>query len=229
MKTTSMIALIAVISTISIGIISMNGFSAIPLVTASVNPESGMFMGHVEYILRDSDNNIKSYIQSDNMVVDKGDDCVVAYTFQKGETADQCTPQTNGFRYIGIGNGTITVDNNDTTLVDGGGTGVGTAGAGLLATRFDSNTDQATSSENQAIVVIQTESPFTFTAGVNNTTILNAGLFDAPCTANAQGQCTALASPMNMFSAQVLPNSGVAVAGGDSLSVTWTITVGNGS
>lgn len=226
MKTTSMIALIAVISAVSIGAISMNGFSAIPLVAASVSPESGAIMGHVEYILRDGDGNVKSYIQGDNMVVNKGDDCVIAYAFQKGETADQCTAQTNGFRYIGIGNGSLTVDAADTTLVDGGSTAVAQAAGGLMAMRFDSNTEQASSSSNGGSVVIATESPFTFTAGVNNTSVTAAGLFDAACTANASGQCTAYASPQNMFSAQTIS---VAVAGGDSLSVTWTITVGNSS
>ncbi|PIN83239.1 MAG: hypothetical protein COV65_04025, partial [Nitrosopumilales archaeon CG11_big_fil_rev_8_21_14_0_20_33_24] len=105
MKTTSMVALIAVISAASIGAISMNGFTT-PLVAASVSPESGSIMGHVEYILYDADNNIKSYVQGDNMVVDKGDDCVIGYTFQPGNTGgtDFCVSNTNGFRYIGIGN-----------------------------------------------------------------------------------------------------------------------------
>ncbi len=76
MKTIPVLALIAAISAVSIGAISMNGFSAIPFATASVNPESGTMMGHVEYVLRDSDGNIKSYVQGDNIVVNKGDDCI---------------------------------------------------------------------------------------------------------------------------------------------------------
>ncbi len=228
MKTTSMIALIAVISAVSIGAISMNGFSAIPLVTASVSPESGTIMGHVEYILRDGDGNIKSYVQGDNTVVNKGDDCVISYAFQKGITSDNCTITADGFRHIGISNATTwTIDNTDTTLTDAGSTAVAqSSGEGLMATRVDTDTIGSASAGSGGTVVIATESPFTFTAGVNNTTVTAAGLFDAACTANASGQCTAYASPQNMFSAQTIS---VAVSGGDSLSVTWTITVGNSS
>jgi hypothetical protein len=236
MKTTSMIALIAVISVASIGAISMNGFSAIPFAIASVSPESGAMMGHVEYILRDADGNIKSYAQGDNMVVNKGDDCVMAYTFQSANAGgkDVCiTASSDGFRFIGIGNGTITVDATDTTLVDAGGTGVAAAGgAGIMAVRGDSNT-VATTSSNGGTVVIATESPFTFAAnnstnGGASLTVKSAGLFDATCSVNSAttGMCTTNGGNMNMFSAQALS---IAVATGDSLNVTWTITVGNSS
>ncbi len=76
MKTTYVIALIAAISAVSIGAISMNEFT-VPLAIASASPESGTMMGHVEYILRDADGNIKSYAQADNMVVNRGDGCSI--------------------------------------------------------------------------------------------------------------------------------------------------------
>jgi len=227
MKTTSMIALIAAISVVSIGAISMNSFSAIPLIAASVSPESGTIMGHVEYILRDEDGNIKSYIQGDNTVVNKGDDCVISYVFQKAITSDNCAITADGFRHIGISNATTwLIDNTDTTLADGGSTAVAQSAGGLMATRVDTDTVGTASAGSGGTVVISTESPFTFTAGTNNTTVTAAGLFDAACIANASGQCTAYASPQNMFSAQTIS---VPVSGGDSLSVTWTITVGSSS
>ena len=230
MKTTSMIALIAVISAVSIGTISLNGFSAIPLVAGSVSPESGTFMGHVEYILRDSDGNIKSYVQGDNLVVNKGDDCVIGYAFQTGITSDNCTLTGTGFRYIGVGNGSSSaVVNGDTTL-DGTSTTVASSGInGLMAVRNDTNT-VGTASSDGGTVVIATETPFLFfttTGQISNaTTVTTAGLFDATCSAisSTGGHCTANAGVMNMFSAQQIS---VAVGNGDSLSVTWTITVGD--
>ena len=119
MKTTYVVALIAAISAVSIGAISMNGFT-IPLATASVNPESGAIMGHVEYILHDGDGKIKSYIQSDNMVVNKGDDCVIGYAFQTSAAggSDNCTTNSNGFRFIGIGNATATTTSEARTLTN---------------------------------------------------------------------------------------------------------------
>ena len=228
-----MIAIIAVISAVSIGTITMNGFSAIPLVTASVSPESGTMMGHVEYILHDADGNIKSYTQGDNMVVNKGDDCVIGYAFQTTAAggADNCTTTADGFRFIGIGNMTHTVFANSTTLV-GQSTTVASSGTnGLMAVKADSNTVGTISSDN-GIVVIATETPFVFfsTTGQisNTTTVTTAGLFDATCStvSSTGGHCTANAATMNMFSAQAIS---VAVSNGDSLSVTWTITVGNSS
>ena len=224
MKTTSMIALIAVISAVSIGAISMNGFSAIPLVAASVSPESNTMMGHVEYILRDSDNNIKSYIQSDNMVVNRGDDCVMAYTFNPSNTAgtDNCASNANGFRFIGIGNASATIAGTATTLTNIASTFAVNQG-GLMATKEDATVVFVASTDG-GTVQIATETPFVFTTGTNATTVQSAGLFDSLCT-QAAGTCTA-AYPANMFSVQTIS---VAVAGGDSLSVTWTITVGNSS
>ena len=233
MKTTSMIALIAVLSTVSIGAISMNGFT-IPLVAASVSPESGATMGHVEYILRDANGNIKLYAQGDNMVVNKGDDCVIGYAFQTtaAGTSDNCTVSADGFRFIGIGNGTITVDAADTTLLDASAITVASSGTGgIMAVKADSNT-VGTASSNGGTVVIATETPFLFysTTGqiTNTTTVTAAGLFDATCSvvSSTGGHCTTNGATMNMFSAQTIS---VVANNGDSLAVTWTITVGSSS
>ena len=229
MKTTYVVALIAAISAVSIGAISMNEFT-VPLAIASASPESGTMMGHVEYILRDADGNIKSYAQTDNMVVDKGDDCVIGYAFQSTASggSDTCTTAGRpGFQFIGIGNSTYTVDNLDTTLVNTGNAQVAdTTNDGIMAVRFDNNT-AATASVDGGTVVIATDTPFTFTAN-NATTVRSAGLFDGTCNGvdATGGYCTTNTGVMNMFSAQSIT---VAVSSGDSLSVTWTITVGNSS
>ena len=228
MKTTSMIALIAVISAASIGVISMNGFSAIPFVAASVSPENGAMMGHVEYVLRDADGNIKSYTQADNMVVNKGDDCVLVKVFNPdgSSSGSTCTKTTAGFRFIGIGNATATVADTATTLTNTAATFADTTNDGLMAMKTDS-TVVFTASSGGGTAVIATETPFTFTAGRNTTTVLSAGLFDSTCgtTGGAIGACNS-AYPANMFSVQSIS---VVVAGGDSLNVTWTITVGQAS
>jgi hypothetical protein len=212
----------------------MNGFT-VPLAIASASPESGTMMGHVEYIVRDADGNIKSYTQADNMVVNRGDDCSIAYMFQPTSAtggADVCTNfNPAGFHFIGIGNGTITVDAADTTLLDASATTVAVSGTpGLMSVRWDNNT-VATASSNGGTVVIDTPTPFTFStsgAATNATTVTAAGLFDNTCSTQSAvtGVCTANSGVMNMFSAQSIS---VSVSNGDSLSVTWTITVGNSS
>jgi len=234
MKTTYAVALIAVISAVSIGAISMNGFT-VPLVIASASPESGTMMGHVEYILRDADGNIKSYTQADNMVVNRGDDCSIAYMFQPTSTTggpDVCTNfNPAGFHFIGIGNGTFTADAADTTLVDAGATTVAAAGAGgLMSVRWDNNTAAVASSNGGTITIDAPAFTFTNTGANTNATdtITAAGLFDNTCSTQSTttGICTANSGVMNMFSAQALS---VSVETGDSLAVTWTITVGSAS
>ena len=224
MKTTYVIALIAAISAVSIGTIALNGFT-VPLAIASVSPESGTMMGHVEYVLRDADGNIKTYVQSDNSVVDMGDNCVMSYAFNPSEAdSDFCDATTNGFRFIGIGNATATTTSEARTLTNQATTVAVSGTPGLMAMRTDSAL-VFTNSTDGGTVVIATEAPFTFsTSGstTNATTVTSAGLFDATCTETA-GICTAYASPQNMFSVQTIS---VVVSNGDSLSVTWTITVG---
>ncbi|MGY5151390.1 MAG: hypothetical protein ACW9XA_03875 [Candidatus Nitrosopumilus sp. bin_6a] len=229
MKTTTLIALLAVVSAVSVGAISMNTSPSLALATGAISPESGAaMMGHVEYVVRDSTGAIKSYHQSDNMVVNRGDDCVLVSIF-KTTTGSTCSFSSAGFTYIGIGNGTLNVDAADTTLVDGGGTAVATAAGGIMATKQDT-TVTGVASSNGGTVTIATENPFTFVDSTitNSTTVTSAGLFDGPCTTvdASTGRCTANGTPPNMFSAQTIS---VEVTAGDSLDVTWTITVGSTS
>ena len=225
MKTTTLIALLAAVSAVSVGAISMNTSPSFALATGTISPEAGTMMGHVEYVLYDADNNVKSYIQSDNMVVNRGDDCVLAYAFNPSNTAgtDNCATNANGFRFIGIGNATATVSATATTLTNTASTFASSGVGGLMSMREDPTIVFGASSDG-GTATIATASPFTFVSGVNSTTVLSAGLFDSICT-QAAGTCTA-AYPANMFSVQSVS---VIVTGGDSLDVTWTITVGNSS
>jgi hypothetical protein len=239
MKTSHLIAFVVAVSAVSIGVISSNGISATPMAVGSVI-ESGGMVGHVEYTLYDKDGNIKSYAQGDNFVVNNGDDCVAAAIF--GE-ADECTLSSDGFTFIGIANGTQTIDNSDVDLDDGSGAicnaddegpGPGGSTACLMAVKEDTNVITTASSGSGATVVIATETPFSFSgagnAYVNATTITAAGLFDASCnmSTNANAHCigSAGSANMDMFAAQDIS---VIVNDGDSLSVSWTITIGNSS
>ena len=225
------IAAIAIATAIAVTAISINTVPSFALATGSISPEAGFMMGHVEYVVRDANGNIKAYMQGDNEVVNKGDDCVITYVFGSTNAGggDNCTATADGFRFIGIGNATLgTVTGTYTGLGASGAQTVagGSPGAeGIMAIRADSNTVGSASSDG-GTVVIKTENPFTFGA-TNATTVLGAGLFDANCTVGSIGQCTSTYTA-NMFSAQALNGgSGVAVTSGDSLDVTWTITVGN--
>lgn len=217
MKTTMTIAVFAVAAVIAVSAITINTISSSALATGVLKSESGYMSGHVEYVVRDSNGNIKAYLQGDNMVVDRGDDCVAQLLF--GQGTGTCSPSATNFRFIGIGNSSVAINNDSTTIGDAANTSVD----GLMAIREDNTPSQPATSNNGTSVTLSTPSAFTFGAG-NATIVRQAAIFDATCTGMASGYCTGAAG--NMFAAQTF-SSPLTVTSGDSLSVTWTITVGN--
>ena len=182
-------------------------------------------MGHVEYVVRDSAGNVKQYQQLDNEVVDKGDNCVITLAF--GSTGHGCSSAST-FQYIGISNATTGTITGTMTTIGTSGTSTDVAASGqdgIMATKLGAVSGSA--GTDGSTVTIATQNPFTFDSETttNGTNVEAAGLFDAGCSGIAsEGFCNANASTMNMFAAQVID---VTVANGDSLDVTWTITVGD--
>ena len=213
MKKYLTVALLGIVISAAVGMIGLSGISAVPmLVTPNVTTaDKAAIFGHVTYITKDSNGNIVSYLQTDNMVVNKGKNCATTLLFQSNSTANGCTPvetlttgnsATNGFTYVAIGNGTGSVAAGSTQLPNGGTNYKNATGQGSVAI--------TQASGGSATAVIQ--KTFTFTAG-NKTTITSSGLFD-----KASG------ATMNMFSGQ--DSLATSVNSGDSLTVKWTITVG---
>lgn len=219
MKRHTSIALLGAVFAVAVGVLSMSTLSATPLLvaqSASITQESNPMLGHVTYFVHDSNGNIKSYIQSDNLVVNRGKDCTAAVLFRSNSTsicdANQDTASTNpslvnGFNWIAVGNGTIAVN-----ATSGSFSVLPTGGSNPVEQRLQSLAALTASSGASAQAVLS--QTFTFTAA-QATTVRNSGLFDSSSTATA-----------NMFAAQDLPSGGVPVASGDSLTVTWTINLG---
>ncbi|MEM3144332.1 MAG: hypothetical protein QXW91_06890, partial [Candidatus Nitrosotenuis sp.] len=71
---------------------------------------TGLITGHVVTTLTDSDGNVLAYRQSDNIIVNNGENCVAKLLFQGTTGAagtSVCTgDNTTGFRFIAIGTGT---------------------------------------------------------------------------------------------------------------------------
>lgn len=243
MKTTTMIAFFAVLAAVTISALSMSS-APISLATGSaLSGESGMFMGHVELVVRDSDGNIIQYVQTDNEVTNEGDNCVMEAVFDVGSPT--CTLTAAGFTFIGIGNatiasaninGTITTLSSDGTSVNVALTG-GESTDGIMAIKEDTATTTVASTDG-GTAEINTTVAFTFSDGgtvnsqiTNTTDVTSVGLFDANCNtfvasggATDSAACATFDGTQNLFSVQTIS---VTVGDGDSLSVTWTITVGD--
>ena len=216
MNRTKAIALFTAVFAVTVGILGMNGLSAtsfgiIPATTSTAG-ETQDLLGHVTYILRDEDGNIKSYLQSDNVVATRGKDCATQMLF--GNTtapAGGCVDAsgtTTGFNYIAIGNATGQSAAAADTALDSSGGGLPAGGAEIKR-----NQGAVAFGSNQATITSQT---FSFNAASDNTagtTVSQSGLFDG---------ATSGAANSNMFSIQDIS---IAVGSSDTLQVTWTITL----
>ena len=161
--------------------------------------ESGKILGHIIMIVKDSDGNIKQYLQTDNKVVNNGLKATTAKLF--GNSLETLSGGTAGiFGVVGVGTGTNAPVANDI--------GLQTQRAAKIISTPTNNTS-----------TIGAQISATWAAGklanATSTTaaITEAGLFDS--TINAT-------SSSNMFARQQF--SAINVGTSDSLQVSWTIT-----
>ena len=179
-------------------------------VSATFAPATGMMMGHAIIEAHDSEGNLIAFRETDNEVVDRGEQCVLKMLFgaagaeSTGTTV--CTgATTQPWTAIAIGTNSSTTYDwrvqllNETSTTQGLTRGVATTqtwqnGTGATAT-------QITLSK-------------TFTNAGSSHTITESGLFNST-TVSASG----------MLARQTF--SGVTLANGDSITVTWTFSVGN--
>ena len=204
----------------TLGMVSVSGFSQ-PLFVASTDMKAenrmGM-MGHITFTASDKNGNILSYIQTDNVIVNVGENCTAESLFNVTTTGtDPCA---------GIGTQTVpTAANNG--VADGGFTyiaiGTGSIGAGsegesnsTLNTEIDRIKDNSTSvvsstgegAGSKAVVTISEVFTATGVADVNE-----SGLFDSKVGGND-----------NMLARQVFGD--IPLTAGDKLTVEWEITIG---
>ncbi len=183
------------------------------------NLNTGAYMmGHVETIVRDTDGNIKEYRQSDNVITNNGEDCVVKLLFQDDGAGaglgsnvgtNTCVGSLNQpWEYIAIGTGSVNANGTDTDL------GAETAASGLtrgVATTKTYSNSTGTGPTSASSITL--ERTFTNNSG-GSVSVTESGLFNE----------TSSSSTDSMFARQTF--SGIAVNNGDSLTVRWTINIG---
>jgi len=182
--------------------------------TQTSNMENSLvgMLGHITVIAYDADGNIKSYLQSDNQIVNIGENCVAEVLFNVASVSEPCAgtggtdgkhgPNTGGFTFIAIGTNNAAVASNQAALS----TEASESRLNATASAGVSMTDSTGTGASKAIVVIV--DTFTMDAGK---TIEEYGLFDASTSGN-------------MFARQT--PGGTILSASDTLQVTWTIDVG---
>lgn len=231
------IGLFAGIFAVAMGAIALNGETATSFMVSPVpqSQENFGMLGHVEYTVLDDLGAVKAYMQSDNVVVEDGLNCAALAIFDSADTVDSCGDGTAEFKYIAIGNYSVTAATPPESLeylergtshsngcAVSGGTSPDADESGEMSRRLVDPT--FTEVGGDTVVELNTSDPFTF--GLSNATdVMQSGIFNAASTQDAQGQCSNIGSA-DAFAIQDLNgNDGITVSDGDSLSVKWTITI----
>ena len=218
----TIIVLVAALAVLSgaMGMSMTGAFSDQELMTASTkNVAIGLMTGHLEIEARNADGELFAYRQTDNEVVDDGEQCILKMLFAttnsgeagRGEYTSSgsgaCTGALTGAWDV-IGIGTTTTSAADTNVALGNET---STTSGLERDRATTKTwSNGTGTDATQIVLSKT---FTNNSA-NNHAIAESGLFNST-TVDRNGMLAHKA-----FSAVTLAN-------GDSITITWTFRVGN--
>ena len=219
MKSIPIILTIA-LAAVSIGLLSTGNIATTAVMTAPSATNTGLaVLGHVESIHRDSEGNIVGYYQNDNAIVNQGSDCAAELLF--GTTGGTCDDTPGTFTWIGINQlyatPTVGIDATNATLE-----GEPTIGSTYSRHQDTDLSDPAWSVASGAtgtIARIDTEVPFSFGSGNNTQNVYAAALFSDRLLANNDPLAI-----LNITTGD--SQTGIDVNDGDTLSVTWNITVG---
>lgn len=185
---------------------------------------TGLMMGHLTVEAHDDAGNLIAYRASDNEVVDDGEQCILKLLFATSGTSEAgrgeyastgaCTGVlTNAWDVIGIG--TTGTAANDVNVILGNDTTSGTNNASGMPglERGVATTKTWTNGTGNTTTKIELSKTFT-NLSTNNAAIAESGLFNST-TAQGSGMLA-----HKEFSAVTLTTN-------DSITITWTFTVGN--
>ncbi len=208
MKRQTTLAMFGIVfaAAMALGMVSVSGFSqSMFLASPETKIDSNVgILGHITLTATNPDGKIISYIQTDNLIVNRGENCVAETMFNvttdgnnacigKGVTTDR-------FTFIAIGNGTVSVDVNDTKLAE------------EVDRTQDEDPDVDSSvgtGDTKAVVTMEA----VFIAG-EEVTIEESGIFDA-----------AGEDAGNMLARKTFDP--ISLAQDDKLTVEWEITIGS--
>ena len=233
----TIVGLVAAIAVLSggLGFATTGVFDDQRIITSSVIPASGFLMGQVEIEAHNADGELFAYRLSDNEVVDDGEQCILKMLFATTEASGDrggyassgsgaCTgvltgawnniaigTQNDAGSYLlSVGGATVTLAVQDTLVKLGNETS--TTGGLERAKATSIEWSNGTGSSATKIVLAKT---FTSTSPVTHA-IGESGLFNSTSwTTEGEG----------MLARQTFTD--VSLATGDSITVTWTFTVGN--
>ena len=240
----TIVGLVAAIAVLSGGLgFSMTGIFDDQNLTSNLPATAGFLMGQVEIEARNADGELFAYRLGDNEVVDDGEQCILKMLFStedlvagRGSYATEGTGACSGvltgaWNVIAIGDCNLTSDCAGLGLGAGDGSKYDT-GADLpdqdLLVRLGNETKGVKGLERgiatsitwhngtgDSVTKIVLAKTFTRDGGLGSISIGESGLFNGTYTETGTG----------MLARQMFTD--VSLSDGDSITVTWTFTVGN--
>ena len=195
------------------------------------NAATGFLVGHVEIEARNIDGDLIAYRQSDNAVVDDGEQCILKMLF--GTTGGQlgaATEQGRGEYASTVGNGGISATTGACTGVLTGAWDVIGIGTGATAVRDD---DVKLEAESVGDGLDRTTAT---TKTWSNGTMADATKIVLKNTFTHTADATVAVTESGLFNSTLVAGSGmlahqtftaVSLTQNDSITVTWTFTVGD--
>jgi hypothetical protein len=261
-RTTAILAI--TIAAVIVGYMATNSMLPTAFVLAQSTPPSisdqGGILGHVTYVVKDSDGHIKSYMQTDNQRTVEGINCGIQILFNSNNglplstngTATDCTggaagtgmilstsTHFNGFNVIGLinGSGTLTggtggnantgngTDQPSAVATYGNICGCG-GSAGARASAHDGFINSGTVKTNEGFPQVAP----TITGGpAYNQVTLTSPQFAFSNTAGMTIRGSMLTNSTSATAVQAFAenalNPTVTVGNGDTLTVTWNLTL----
>lgn len=212
--------------------------------------DNSRILGHVTYVVRGPDGNIKSYMQSDNTRTVQGIDCAFQFLFAKQDGSQVLTTNStltgcgvatagsshfNGFNVIGLINGTgTTVTLNGTDIPTAGTYGNKCGCTGSAGSRASSNDGYI----NNSGIASNEGGPQPAASITGSSTTYNQITITSPTFAfsntsgmnirgsmlvNSTSPTAAVAFAENFLGSS--PGTAVKVGTADTLTVTWTLTL----
>ena len=189
------------------------------------NVATGMMTGHLEIEARNADGELFAYRQTDNEVVDDGEQCILKMLFGGNSTTPGARGQytstgactgalTGAWHVIGIGTTGTAADDVNVKL--------GNETSGILSNYTDgveglergvATTKTWTNGTGSTVTKIAMSKTFTNLSAVSHT-IAESGLFNSTTVAGS-----------GMLAHKEF--TGVALATNDSITITWTFIVGD--
>lgn len=197
---------------------SVTGFVSLQPNSLANTLGTGAYMaGHVTTIVTDADGNVKAYRQSDNVITNKGENCVARLLFDNDESTSGQGTDAGGipgcagilqqpWNIVAIGNGTTNANGTDNNLE------VEHTAFGLTRVNGTVTFSESTGVGSSTAASAEIEALFTNNAG-SSQTVTESGLFNAT-TVNLSG----------LFARQTFPS--ITLNNGDSLTVQWTVNIG---